>query len=112
MPIEKRKLPLLERILLRETDEDHGLTLEELIARLAREGVAAERKSLYSDLAVLRECGLDIISSRREGRTVYFVGERDFQLPELKLLADAVQSSRFITRHMLSVCRQALDTPG
>ena len=98
MPIEKRKLPLLERILLRETDEDHGLTLEELIARLAREGVAAERKSLYSDLAVLRECGLDIISSRREGRTVYFVGERDFQLPELKLLADAVQSSRFITR--------------
>ena len=98
MPIQKQKLPLLERLLLRETDEDHGLTLEEIIGALAREGVSAERKSLYTDLDVLRDCGMDIISSRRDGRTVYFVGERDFQLPELKLLVDAVQSSRFITR--------------
>lgn len=98
MPIEKRKLPLLERLLLRETNEDHGLTLEEIIGALAQEGVSAERKSLYTDLDVLRDCGMDIISSRRDGRTVYFVGERDFQLPELKLLVDAVQSSRFITR--------------
>lgn len=98
MPIQKQKLLLLERILLRETDEDHGLTLEQIIEMLAQGGVTAERKSIYSDLETLRDCGLDIISARRGGRTVYFVGERDFQLPELKLLVDAVESSRFITR--------------
>jgi len=99
MPIQKHKLPLLEKLLLAETDEDHGLTIQEIIQALARQGIAAERKSVYDDLATLRDCGLDIISTRKDGRTVYFVGERDFQLPELKLLVDAVQSSRFITRN-------------
>lgn len=99
MPIQKHKLPLLQKLLLAETDEDHPLTLEEIIRELGRQGITAERKSLYHDLDVLRDCGLDIICTRREGHTVYFVGEREFQLPELKLLVDAVQSSRFITRH-------------
>lgn len=99
MPIQKQKLLLLQRLLLSQTDEDHGLTAEEIIRLLSRQGIAAERKSLYNDLDTLRDCGMDIICTRKDGRTVYFVGERDFQLPELKLLVDAVQSSRFITRN-------------
>ena len=90
MPIQKQKLLILQQIPLAETDEDHGLTLEQLAQELARRGVTAERKSLYSDLETLRDCGVDVVRVRREGRTLYFVGERDFQLPELKLLVDAV----------------------
>ena len=99
MPIKKQKVLLLQQILLSETDEDHGLTLEEIAQELANRGVTAERKGLYNDLEVLRESGMDIVRIRREGRTLYFVGEREFQLPELKLLVDAVQSSKFITRN-------------
>ncbi|MCI8653853.1 MAG: WYL domain-containing protein [Angelakisella sp.] len=99
MPIQKQKLLVLQQLLLAETDEDHGLTLEEITQELSRRGVTAERKSLYSDLATLRDCGMDIICERKNGHTVYFVGDRDFQLPELKLLVDAVQSSKFITRN-------------
>ena len=64
MPIQKRKLPLLQKILLTETDEEHPLTLEQIIQELARQGVSAERKGLYHDLDVLRGCGLDVICSR------------------------------------------------
>lgn len=99
MPIQKKKLPALQRLLLTETDEDHGLTMDEILRALAQQGITAERKSIYDDIATLRDCGMDIVSARRGSGTVYFVGERDFQLPELKLLVDAVQSSRFITRH-------------
>ena len=99
MPIQKKKLPLLQRLLLAETDEDHGMTIDHIIRALGRQGVTAERKSIYHDLDTLRECGMDVVSARQGSSTVYFVGEREFQLPELKLLVDAVQSSRFITRH-------------
>ena len=93
---QKLKLPLLERTLLRETDEDHPMTMAQLIAALEARGVTAERKSVYDDMEALRELGLDVQS--RKGRSPgWFVGERGFQLPELKLLVDAVQSCKFIT---------------
>lgn len=93
---QKLKLPLLERTLLRETDEEHPMTVPALIATLEGYGVAAERKSIYDDMEALRELGLDVQS--RKGRAPgWFIGERDFQLPELKLLVDAVQSCKFIT---------------
>ncbi len=94
---QKLKLPLLERILLRESDEEHPMTVAQLIAHLERHGVAAERKSIYDDMEALRELGLDV-QSRKGKAPGWFVGERDFQLPELKLLVDAVQSCKFITR--------------
>lgn len=94
---QKKKLPLLERTLLRETDEDHPMPVSELIEMLAKHGVPAERKSIYADMEALRELGLDVQS--KKGRAPgWFIGERDFQLPELKLLVDAVQSCKFITR--------------
>lgn len=96
-PRQKLKLLYLAQYLLRYTDEQNTVTIAELIAYLALQDISAERKSLYDDLETLRLFGLDIQQSR-EGRTVgYFIGERMFQLPELKLLVDSVQSSRFIT---------------
>lgn len=93
---QKLKLSLLERILLRETDEDHPMTVPQLISALEKHGVTAERKSIYDDMEALRELGLDV--QCRKGRAPgWFIGEREFQLPELKLLVDAVQSCKFIT---------------
>ena len=94
---QKTKLLHLYRMLLRQTDEDHPLTVPQIIERLARADIKAERKRIYDDLEALRLFGLDVQS--RKGRSPgWFVGERDFQLPEVKLLMDAVQSSRFITQ--------------
>lgn len=96
-PNQKTKLLRLQEILLRQTDEEHPITVAQLIAELARYDISAERKSIYDDLESLRRCGMDIQS--RKGRSPgWFVGERQFELPELKLLMDAVQSSRFITQ--------------
>lgn len=91
---QKGRLLALREILLRQTDEEHGLTLAQLQGELEGRGLAAERKSLYDDIETLRLYGLDVM---REGRR-YFVAERPFQLPELKLLVDAVQACKFITR--------------
>lgn len=94
---QKTKLLHLCRILLLRTDEEHPLTVPQLIEELARQDIKAERKSIYDDLEALRLFGLDIQS--RKGKTPgWFVGGREFELPEVKLLMDAVQSSRFITQ--------------
>lgn len=94
---QKLKLLYLCQILLEQTDEDHPLSVQELIARLAQWDIQAERKSIYDDLDALARFGVDI--QCRKGRSPgWFVGTREFELPELKLLVDAVQSSRFITR--------------
>ena len=92
---QKLKLLYLMKILLEQTDEDHGLTISQLAQKLEEWGVSAERKSLYDDLETLRVYGLDVISP--QGRGSYGVGSRLFEVAELKLLVDAVQSSRFIT---------------
>lgn len=97
-PNQKLKLLYLMKILLERTDENHGLTLSQITEALAAYDIPAERKSLYDDMESLRLFGLDVIKTQC-GRSVdYRVVSRDFQLPELKLLVDAVQSSKFITR--------------
>ena len=94
---QKAKLLHLAQILLERSDEDHPLTIPQLVEELARRDISAERKSIYSDLEVLKEFGLDI--QARKGKSPgHFIGSRDFELPELKLLMDAVQASRFITQ--------------
>lgn len=93
---QKIKILYLMKILYERTDDRHGLTLNELAQALNEYGVEAERKTLYDDLEVLRLYGMDIES--RKDRTVrYHVVSRDFELPELKLLVDAIQSSKFLT---------------
>ena len=94
---QKLKLLYLCRYLLRRSDEDHPVTVAQMIEYLARQDIAAERKSVYDDMEALRLFGLDVQAVRVGSATGYFIGQRDFQLPELKLLVDAVQSSRFIT---------------
>ncbi len=96
-PNQKTKLLHLARMLLRQTDEEHPLTVAQLIESLGREGIKAERKSIYDDLEALRLFGLDI-QCRKGKAPGWFIGSREFELPEVKLLMDAVQSSRFITQ--------------
>jgi len=91
------KLLRLQQIFLEETDEDHALSVEDLIHRLQQMGIRAERKSIYENIETLTFCGLDIVKRREGAKNVYFVGQRDFEEAEVRLLADAVASSRFIT---------------
>ncbi len=93
---QKAKLLYLMKILLDNTDEEHGLTLSEISALLLNYGITAERKALYSDIEELRLFGIDIEMQKGKNST-YRVVSRDFEIPELKLLVDAVQSSKFIT---------------
>lgn len=84
------------KILVEETDEQHPLTTSQLIERLADCGYECERKSIYRHIEALEEFGLDVLRSNSEPRG-YYVAARDFELPELRLLIDAVQSSHFIS---------------
>ena len=94
---QKLKLLRLWQILSERTDEDHPITTPELIHLLAQEEITAERKSIYADMEILRQAGLDV-QSRKGKQPGWFVGQRSFELAELKLLVDAVQSSRFFTK--------------
>lgn len=92
----KRKLPILAKLLLEHSDEEHPVSRQEMQEELERWGLCAERKSIYDDMEQLRELGLDVQSRRGKGGG-WFIGQREFELAELKLLVDAVQSSRFLT---------------
>ena len=94
---QKLKLLYLIKILSEETDDRHGLTMQEIIAQLNRYEVNADRKTLYRDLDELDRFGLDIIREPVGRNMYYHLGKRIFELPELKLLVDSVQSSKFIS---------------
>ncbi len=94
---QKLKLLYLARIFMEETDEGHGLTMPELISRLDEYGVQASRKTLYLDLEELRHFGLDIVAQPFRNICTYHLASREFELAELKLLVDSVQSAKFIT---------------
>ncbi len=79
------------------TDDNHGMTMKEILTELNRYGITAERKSMYDDFLALNQFGISV-ESKRENGVRYYIGDREFELPELKLLVDAVQSSKFITR--------------
>ena len=93
---QKAKLLVLKSILERKTDEEHTLSVPQILEALEREGIKAERKSVYTDIEALRQSGVEVELNRGRGGGYYLAG-RTFELPELKLLVDAVQSSQFIT---------------
>lgn len=93
---QRLKILYLYKILLERSDEEHLITMPEIISQLELYGISAGRKALYDDIEALKTYGLDIISVRGD-KSGYYVASRDFELPELKLLADAVTSSRFLT---------------
>lgn len=94
---QKLKLLYLLEILRRETDEEHPLTLRQIQDLLEQKGVSAERKSLYDDIEQLRLLGEDVVSVR-DTTVRYYIGDRTLDMAQLRLLVDAVQSSKFITR--------------
>jgi len=93
----KLKMLHLVRIFQQETDDEHALTLQQIIDRLNAVGITADRKTLYADFEELRQFGFDILSEQRARNTYYYLGQREFELPELKLLVDCVQAAKFIT---------------
>ena len=94
--MQKSKILHLMRLFYERTDEEHGLTVGEIIESLDSMGITAERKSIYDDIETLRAFGMDI-ELRKEKQFRYHLVSRDFELPELKLLVDSVQSSKFIS---------------
>ncbi|MGN9017916.1 helix-turn-helix transcriptional regulator [Lachnospiraceae bacterium HCP1S3_C3] len=94
---QKLKIMYLMKILLDRTDETHSITMPEIIDALEAYGISAERKSLYNDIENLRVYGLDVIGVQEDRTYSYHIGNRQFELAELKLLVDSVQSAKFIT---------------
>lgn len=93
---QKRKLLYIMQLLERETDEEHGITMAEMIERLAAVGIKAERKSIYDDISCLCDFGMDIRLARGN-RFEYYLAQRPFETAELKLLVDAVQVAKVLT---------------
>lgn len=94
---QKLKLYYLSKILMENTDDEHSITMSDIISKLDGYDVSADRKSIYDDLNTLRDLGLDVIGEK-DGRNYYYhVGKKMFDIAELKLLVDSVQSSKFIT---------------
>lgn len=93
---QKQAILYIRDYLERESDLTHPVGAEELIAMLDRAGIRCERKTIYHHIATLQDYGVDI-ETRRGKNGGYYIASRNFELPELKLLIDAVQSSRFLT---------------
>lgn len=93
---QRLKLLYLKELFETQSDEAHLLGMQDILSYLAARGIKAERKSVYADIASLQEYGMDIILQKGPGGG-YFLASRPFELPELKLLVDAVQASRFLS---------------
>lgn len=95
-PKQKQKLILLLNLLMEETDENHSLTMADILESLEEEGVSAERKSIYDDLNTLKDLGYFVeYDNVKKG---YYIADRDFQLVEVKMLSDTVEASRFLSQ--------------
>ncbi|WP_044912986.1 helix-turn-helix transcriptional regulator [Butyrivibrio sp. WCE2006] len=107
---QKLKLYYLSKILLEETDDDHGLTMPEILKELEKYGVSADRKSIYTDIDALNDIGLDVVGEKTGKNFCYHIGSRRFELAELKLLVDAIQSFKFITEKKSNALIKKLTT--
>lgn len=95
---QKIKLLYLMEVLLSKTDENHCLSAQDLIDYLAEKDIIVERKTIFSDIATLKEFGLDIYVSKAKDKSGYYILARDFELAELKIIVEAILSSRYISR--------------
>lgn len=97
---QKFKFTYLMKIMLAKTDDEHSITMSQILEELEKYGVTAERKSIYVDFADMEDkFGIEIIKEQIGRETYYHVGSREFELAEVKLLIDAIQSSKFITQN-------------
>lgn len=106
---QKLKLLYISQYLCENSDQDHTVTVNDIIAYLESLGINAERKAIYDDLECLRTFGLDIEMQKTASRAGYYIASRDFELSELKLLVDAVQGSRFITQKKSDMLMRKLE---
>ncbi len=97
MSKQKQKLLILKELLESETDENHSLTVAQIISRLESMGLKAERKTVYDDIATLQDFGVDVECQKDGHSNAYSIVSRDFELEELYVLVDAVSSCRFLT---------------
>ena len=95
---QKIKLLKLMELLRHETDENHPITTSEICRRLGEMGISCERRTVGKDMKVLREQGFEIMSELKGHENSYWISDRSFELPELKILMDAVQAARFIPK--------------
>jgi len=107
---QKLKPLYIMNYLLQNSDEDHLVSVSQLIDHLAAYGISCERKSIYDDIDALRFYGLDIVQTGTGKAAGYYVANRNFELPELKLLVDSVQSSKFITHKKTTTLIQKIET--
>ena len=94
---QKLKLYRLAQIMTELTDDEHMITMPEIQKELEKYGITADRKSLYDDLDTLDTLGIEVIGEKVGRNFYYHVGNKKFEIAELKLLVDAIQSSKFIT---------------
>lgn len=106
----KFKLYRLAQIMLEKTDEEHYITMQEIMAELNRYEITADRKTIYADLKDLEQLGIEVEGEPIGNRYHYHVISRSFELPELKLLVDAIQSSKFITERKSNSLIKKLET--
>ncbi len=107
---QKLKLLYLMRYLLDNTDEEHPVSTNQIIHYLDQFDISAERKSIYDDIEALRTFGLDIERSESGRNSGYYIASREFELPELKLLVDSIQSSKFITHKKTAQLIKKIET--
>ena len=107
---QKFKLYRLAQIMMEQTDDEHYITMPEIIEELAKYDVTADRKSVYADLRDLSILGIEVEGEPIGNRYHYHVVSRAFELPELKLLVDAIQSSKFITEKKTNRLIKKLET--
>lgn len=107
---QKFKLYRLAQIMQEQTDEEHYITMPEIMKELAKYDITADRKSIYNDLRDLSVLGIEVEGEPDGNRYHYHVVDRAFELPELKLLVDAIQSSKFITEKKSNALIKKLET--
>ena len=114
MKSENQKLKLLHlmRLFFEETDEKQGLTMPQIITKLQELGIDAERKAVYRDIAALKQFGLEVQKLPKTAPVQYALVNREFSEPELLLLVDAVQSSRFLTKSKSEALVRSIRTLG
>ena len=94
--LKKIRIMKVWEIINRESDEDHPITTEQILDKLQEEGIPCHRKTLYEDIKILNACGYEVLVNRAISNE-YYVLDRTFDIPELQILMDAVQATRFIS---------------
>ena len=107
---QKLKPLYIMNYLLQNSDEEHMVSVSQLIDYLAAQGIASERKSIYDDIEALRFFGIDIVQGGTGKNIGYYIANRSFELPELKLLVDSVQTSKFITHKKTATLIRKIET--